>query len=333
MRRAILRTFKDHVSADYRVDAPTNEYNDGDPDEDEPADEEHDDAVASYSDHADLEDRRRHEAAPVLPLEFTTRLPAPRMRGPDAAPDTNQLPQSAVAQSDRPLIARKSADPNPNRPITPRILKPLVLWAAEPRRPNKVPTNMYSEVSSQHWTRFCKIMDTWKTPGDDLVVTIPMSADIRVGYLNVNRLEDHKLDYLMWFYGDKNLDILFLIDTRLSVLGGQFANAKIKERLGNDILVLQSKTRPEVGSGGQLAIVRPHLRKHLITEETDPANLGVLFALTFQHGLRKLSVISVYWKKTRFREKHAARNFEKFNFSQFDSVIFTELYKKFLAEF
>ena len=61
---------------------------------------------------------------------------------------------------------------------------------------------------------------------------------------------------------------MFLIDTRLSVLGGQFSNAKIKERLGNDILVLQSKTRPEVGSGGQLAIVRPHQHKHLITEQS-----------------------------------------------------------------
>ena len=101
---------------------------------------------------------------------------------------------------------------------------------------------MYSEVSSQHWTRFCKIMDTWKTPGDELVVTMPLSADIRVGYLNVNCLEDHKFDFLMWFYEDKQLDIMFLIDTRLSVLGGQFANAKIKERLGNDIIVLQSKT-------------------------------------------------------------------------------------------
>ena len=78
------------------------------------------------------------------------------------------------------------------------------------------------------------------------------------------------------------------------MLGGQFANAKIKERLGNDILVLQSKTRPTPGSGGQLAIVRLHLRQHLSLEETDPANLGVLFALTFRHGLRKLTLISVY---------------------------------------
>ena len=42
MRRAILRTFKDQASADYRVDAPTNEYNDGDSDADESIDAEQD---------------------------------------------------------------------------------------------------------------------------------------------------------------------------------------------------------------------------------------------------------------------------------------------------
>ena len=77
-----------------------------------------------------------------------------------------------------------------------------------------------------------------------------ITADLRVAYLNVNRLEDHDFDYILWFYESKRLDVLFLIDTRLTVTGGQYANAKIKERLGNDILVLQSKTRAEPGSGG-----------------------------------------------------------------------------------
>ena len=47
-----------------------------------------------------------------------------------------------------------------------------------------------------------------------------MSADIRVAYLNVNRLEDQNFDYILWFYENKNLHVLFLIDTRLTVLGG-----------------------------------------------------------------------------------------------------------------
>ncbi len=84
-------------------------------------------------------------------------------------------------------------------------------------------------------------MDSWRLPEDDYIGSIDTTADIRVGYLNVNIFEDHNLDYILWFYEDKRLDVLFLIDTRLSVLGGQFANAKIKERLGNDILVLQSR--------------------------------------------------------------------------------------------
>ena len=138
-------------------------------------------------------------------------------------------------------------------------------------------------------------MDSWPDSREDIIGSMATSSDLRVGYLNVNLLEDHNFDYILWFYESKRLDVLFLIDTRLTVLGGQYANAKIKERLGNDILILQSKTRPIPGSGGQLAIVRPHLRKHLVNEETDPANLGVLFALTFAHGLRKLVLASVYW--------------------------------------
>jgi hypothetical protein len=114
---------------------------------------------------------------------------------------------------------------------------------------------MYSEISASHWKNFCSVLNTWPDVHDDKIGSIPTRSDIRVAYLNVNRLEDNDLDYIMWFYEAKRLDVLFLIDTRLTVLGGQFANAKIKERLGNDMFILQSKTRPEVGSGGQLAIV------------------------------------------------------------------------------
>jgi hypothetical protein len=140
---------------------------------------------------------------------------------------------------------------------------------------------MYLDISGSHWKKFCSVIDTWRHVKYDTVSSFSITADIRTGFLNVNRLEDHNIDYILWFYEDKKLDVLFLIDNRLTVLVGQFINAKIKERLFNDILVLQSKTRPDLGSGGQLAIVRPHLRKHLFREETDPANLGVLFALAF----------------------------------------------------
>ena len=120
---------------------------------------------------------------------------------------------------------------------------------------------MFSDVSSSHWRDFARVMDSWHRADDDLIGTVETSSDIRVGYLNVNRLEDHNFDYILWFFEAKNLDVLFLLDTRLMVQGGQFANAKIKERLRNDILIVQSKTRPDPGPGGQLAIITLHLRK------------------------------------------------------------------------
>ena len=114
------------------------------------------------------------------------------------------------------------ADPNTQRPST---MKPLQVWAEEPRDKWKTPTNMYSDVSGAHWRKYCECMDTWHDPDDNRVGSHDISADIRVGYLNVNRFEDHNLDYILWFYESQRLDVLFLIDTRLTVEGGQFANA------------------------------------------------------------------------------------------------------------
>ena len=128
--------------------------------------------------------------------------------------------------------------------------KPLPVWAAEPRGKWKTSTNMFSDASSSHWRKYCDIMDTWHEPNDDNVVFLEITSDIRVGYLNVNRFEDHNLDYILWFYEAQKLDVLFLIDTRLTVQGSQFANAKIKEGLGNDILIVHSKTRTDPSTGG-----------------------------------------------------------------------------------
>lgn len=44
-----------------------------------------------------------------------------------------------------------------------------------------------------------------------------------------------------------------------------------------------------------MAIIRPHLKKNYIGEETDPANLGIIFALTFRHDKQVLTLASVYW--------------------------------------
>ena len=298
MRRQIIRNFKLANYEAYDLDAetiPCELEQDVQSDSDLEVVVEH--RPAEQPELSDAEHRRHGPTqAPVDPAPAP--LPAPRMIGSAASPTTNLLPQSDIDQSDRPVIAPAPIplpDPNSQRPAQLANHPPLKVWEAESRSEWKVPTNMYSDISGSHWKNFCAVMDTWPDSREDIIGSMATSSDLRVGYLNVNLLEDHNFDYILWFYEAKCLDVLFLIDTRLTVLGGQYANAKIKERLGNDILILQSKTRPIPGSGGQLAIVRPHLRKHLVNEETDPANLGVLFALTFAHGLRKLVLASVYW--------------------------------------
>jgi hypothetical protein len=120
---------------------------------------------------------------------------------------------------------------------------------------------MYSDVSGAHWRKYCNIMDTWHDERDDTIVSIreTTTADIRVAYLNVDTLNDQNLEYILWFYEFHKIDVLFLIDTRLTVEGGFFANSRVKKRLGNDYLVVHSSKRADPGTGGQMAIIRPHL--------------------------------------------------------------------------
>ena len=134
----------------------------------------------------------------------------------------------------------------------------------------RIPPNMYSDTSGSHWRRYRKIIDTWHDPRDDTVAAIldSVSSDIRVAYLNVDTLEDNNLEYILWFYEFHRIDALFLVDVRLSVQGGFFANQRVKERLGNDFLVVHSSKTVNPGTGGQMAIIRPHLKKNYIGEET-----------------------------------------------------------------
>ena len=248
-RRIIKKTFKRSDSALYHIDAETEtqDYHVGSDDEIE--ENAPDEPLVPDANRIELaHEIRRHP--PISPIVSSlTSLPAPSMAGPSASPTTNLLPQSAIDQADRPThtSAQKPSEDLNNRRPAGRASSTLV-WTAETREDWKVPTNMYSEVSGKHWKNFCSVMNTWHDNNDDTVASIATSSDLRVGYLNVNRLEDHNFDYIIWFYEFKRIDVLFLIDTRLTVLGGQYANSKIKERLGNDALILQSKTRPEPGS-------------------------------------------------------------------------------------
>ena len=101
---------------------------------------------------------------------------------------------------------------------------------------------MYSDVSGFHWRKYCTILDTWHDPRDDSIVSISdlISADMRVAYFNVDTLDDNNLEYILWFYEFHKIDVLFLVDTRLNVQGGFFTNQRVKERLGNDFLVVHS---------------------------------------------------------------------------------------------
>ena len=103
------------------------------------------------------------------------------MLGPSATPTTNMLPQSDIAQYERRTPSPRTRipkDPNNRRPDC--IRNSLQVWAAEPRRPHKVSTNMYTEVAAKHWKNFCAVMDTWIDDSEDIVASFAIEADLRV---------------------------------------------------------------------------------------------------------------------------------------------------------
>ena len=163
MRREIKRSFRSTSAHLYQLDALVEQ------EEDAASDSEQEDAPGGSERHRlepeDLEisgDERRHQPTEAGRGPRLTPLPAPRMLGPSAAPTTHMLPQSDIDQADRPhsIPLPRARDPNPVRPANQIAPKPLQVWAAEPRAPHKIPTNMFTEVSGKHWKNFCDVMNT-----------------------------------------------------------------------------------------------------------------------------------------------------------------------------
>ena len=197
-------------------------------------------------------------------------------------------PVAGITGTDRPY---RPIDRNSNRPRG--VLRP---WQeADPAR-WRIPTNMFSEAAGNKWKAYCTAMDTWHDWKDDLRGSrIGPVADIRVCFLNVRALDNAKLDYILWYFEYHRFDVMFLSDVQLTREQVFYEKKRIKERLGDETYVVGTSIAANKMVGGQLAIVRPHLRPYLAKEEADPFNLGLYLALTFKHADRTLTVAGVYW--------------------------------------
>ena len=66
----------------------------------------------------------------------------------------------------------------------------------------------------------------------DLLEKVDERHILKVCTLNINGLDDNKLELVLQFFVEEGIDILFLIDARLDIKGGRYTGKKVKKRLG-----------------------------------------------------------------------------------------------------
>ena len=122
--------------------------------------------------------------------------------------------------------------------------------------------------------------------------------------LNVNGLEDIKVDTIAWYIVRGDYDIVFQLDTQLLLKNNEWMVKLLTERLGqltNERWIISyNKAGPEGAkyqqrTGGQIALVRGWLTTNLKNVRKDKSGLGFLIGLELVVQNQPLLVINGYW--------------------------------------
>jgi hypothetical protein len=174
--------------------------------------------------------------------------------------------------------------------------------------------------------------DRWRTPtytgiqystdndrvggsSTDLREAVEERHILRVCTLNINGLDDNKLELVLQFFVEEGIDILFLIDARLDIKGGRYTGKKVKKRLG---VGTRTHTNPcilDYGTdctggfkriGGIFVIISSKWGTSLKTIQDDQlgpngGSAGVMSQVTLATTNGTLNVIGSYWPN-----KHSA---------------------------
>ena len=115
--------------------------------------------------------------------------------------------------------------------------------------------------------------------------TTSHTPNLRVGSLNTNGLTTTKLTEILWYMRLEQLDVFFLIDTRVPLRAGKFLCRQARDFLGPGSVAHLSPARPLYDSeamtrhalvGGQILLVAPTWGCALKSSRKDPTGLGVL---------------------------------------------------------
>ena len=134
-------------------------------------------------------------------------------------------------------------------------------------------------------------------------------ANIRVGSLNVNGLNDIKLELVLQFFAEERLDVMVLVDTRMEHKAGKYTGKKIKRRLGPGTrihvtpCILDYETDSTIGFrkvGGLLTIISPKWGTSLRECQDDKfgpngKTAGVMTQVTLSTMNGDINIMGAYW--------------------------------------
>ena len=140
------------------------------------------------------------------------------------------------------------------------------------------------------------IMESARTAWD-IRGKISVEQDLRVATLNVNGLTDLKIASIVWWFRTHAIDVLFLIDARVSEKSGVWYGETFKERLGVGTWTGSSPyvRAGGVEAGGQFIIVGPTWGGAVRGFECDRSGLGVATKLQLVTGGRTVLLMGTYW--------------------------------------
>ena len=145
-------------------------------------------------------------------------------------------------------------------------------------------------------SRFCE---------DTLLILDKRAGSFTVVTLNVRILGDDKLGAIVLYIIRKEVDVIFLQDTRAhdgrSDYFAEQLQAKLYTKLNKVRTVCNNPAAPippggkQLMVGGQLAIIGHRARPYLTGMKPDATGQGVTMYLTFNFKLSKLLLINSYW--------------------------------------
>ena len=130
--------------------------------------------------------------------------------------------------------------------------------------------------------QFQKNFEDWDRqcfPGDDFGVVLEKEvSNIKVATLNVGGINGDKLLFVAWYFRRLEIDVLFLQDTRASVVDSIYHHRDLKDLLGR--VYVSSTGTALTGQftkiGGQTVIVSEKWARHVPRFKADDSGMGVV---------------------------------------------------------